>query len=67
MRFAFHLGFRRVNIFGVTGNRLGADYPAGPQSWAGGKELDGVQFLIRDRDSKSWGPFDEITTARKTP
>jgi transposase len=58
--FAIHLGSRRVHVLGVTRNPDSAWVTQQARNLAVGERLDGVRFLIRDRDSKFSGPFDEI-------
>jgi hypothetical protein len=58
--FAIHLGSRRVHVLGVTRNPDSAWVTQQARNLAVGERLDRVRFLIRDRDSKFSGPFDEI-------
>jgi len=58
--FFIELGTRRVRIVGVTGNPDGAWVTQQARNLAMAQELEGVRFLIRDRDSKFTGPFDEV-------
>jgi len=58
--FAIELGPRRVRILGVTRNPDSAWVTQQARNLAVGEHLRGVRFLIRDRDSKFSGPFDEV-------
>ncbi len=58
--FAIEIGSRRVNILGVTRNPDSAWVTQQARNLAVGERLEGVRFLIRDRDSKFSGPFDEV-------
>ncbi len=60
MLFAIHLGSRPVHVLGVTRNPDSAWVTQQARNLAVGGRLDGGRFLIRDRDSKFSGPFDEI-------
>jgi putative transposase len=57
---AIHLGSRRVHVLGVTLNPDSARVTQQARNLAAGERLDGVRFIIRDRDSTFSGPFDEI-------
>jgi transposase InsO family protein len=58
--FAIELASRRVLILGVTRNPDSAWVVQQARNLALGERLPGVRFLIRDRDSKFSGPFDEV-------
>jgi len=58
--FAIELGSRRVHVLGITRNPDSAWVTQQARNLAVGERLGGVQFLIRDRDSKFSGPFDEV-------
>jgi transposase InsO family protein len=58
--FAIELGSRRVHVLGVTRNPDSAWVTQQARNLAVGERLGGVPFLIRDRDSKYSGPFDEV-------
>jgi transposase InsO family protein len=58
--FAIEVGSRRVHILGITGNPDSAWVSQQARNLAVGERLQGVRFLIRDRDSKFSGPFDEV-------
>jgi len=58
--FAIELGSRRVHVLGVTRNPDSAWVTQQAWNLAVGERLRGVRFLIRDRDSKFSGPFDEV-------
>jgi putative transposase len=58
--FAIELGSRRVHVLGVTRNPDSAWVTQQARNLAVGERLGGVRFLIRDRDSKYSGPFDEV-------
>jgi hypothetical protein len=60
VRFAIELGSRRVHLLGVTRNPGSAWVTQRARNLAVGERLRGVRFLIRDRDSKFSGPFDEV-------
>ena len=58
--FAIHLGSRRVHVLGVTKNPDSAWVTQQARNLAVGERVRGIRFLIRDRDSKFSGPFDEV-------
>jgi transposase InsO family protein len=58
--FAIELASRRVHVLGVTRNPDSAWVTQHARKLAVGERLQGVRFLIRDRDSKYSGPFDEV-------
>lgn len=58
--FAIELGSRRVHVLGVTRNPDSAWVSQQARNLAMGKRLRGVRFVIRDRDSKFSGSFDEM-------
>jgi len=58
--FAIQVGSRRVHILGVTRNPDWAWVTQQARNLVVGERLQGVRFLIRDRDSKFCGPFDEV-------
>jgi transposase len=58
--FAIHIATRRVIILGVTRNPDSAWVTQQARNLAVGERLAGVRFVIRDRDSKFSGPFDEV-------
>jgi hypothetical protein len=58
--FAIEIGSRRVHILGVTANPDSAWVTQQARTQAVGERLQGVRFLIGDRDSKFSGPFDEV-------
>jgi transposase len=58
--FAIELASRRVHLLGVTRNPDSAWVTQQARNLAVGERLRGVGFLIRDRDSKFSGPFDEV-------
>ncbi len=70
--FGIELRSRRVHVLGVTRNPDSAWVTQQARNLAVGEWLQGVRFLIRDRDSKFSGPFDEVfrtkgVTIVKTP
>jgi putative transposase len=58
--FAIQLSSRRVDVLGVSRNPNSTWVVQQARNLALGERLDGVRFLIRDRDSKFSGPFDEV-------
>jgi putative transposase len=58
--FAIELASRRVHVLGVTRNPDSAWVTQQARNLAVGERLGGVRFLIRDRDAKFSGPFDEL-------
>jgi transposase InsO family protein len=58
--FAIQVGSRRVHVLGVTANPDSAWVTQQARNLAVGERLQDVRFLIRDRDSKYSGPFDEV-------
>jgi hypothetical protein len=58
--FAIELGSRRVHLIGVSRNPDSGWMTQQARNLAVGERLLGVRFLIRDRDSKFTGPFDEV-------
>jgi putative transposase len=58
--FAIHLGSRHVHVLGVTKNPDSEWVTQQARNLAVGEGLTRIQFLIRDRDSKFSGPFDEV-------
>ena len=58
--FAIHLGSRRVHILGVAKNPDSAWVTQQARNLAVGELLRGIRFVIRDRDAKFSGPFDEV-------
>jgi transposase InsO family protein len=58
--FAIELGSRRAHLLGVTRNPDSAWVTQQARNLAVGERLRGVRFLIRDRDSKYSGAFDEV-------
>jgi len=53
-------GSRRVRLAGVTANPDGVWMRQQARNLAVEERLDGVRFLLHDRDGKFSGPFDEI-------
>ena len=53
-------GSRRVRLAGVTANPDGVWMRQQARNLAVEERLDGVRFLVHDRDRKFSGPFDEI-------
>jgi putative transposase len=58
--FAIHLGSRRVHVLGVTRNPNSAWVTQQARNLAVGERLEGIRFVIRDRDAKYTGSFDEV-------
>ncbi len=58
--FAIELGSRRVHMLGVTRNPDSAWVAQQARNLATGERLRDIRFLIRDRDAKFSGPFDEV-------
>jgi len=58
--FGIELGSRRVHVLGVTRNPESAWVTQQARNLAMAGRLRGLRFLIRDRDSKFAGPFDEV-------
>jgi hypothetical protein len=58
--FAIEVASRRVLVLGVTANPDSAWITQQAPNLAVGDRLRGVRFLIRDRDSKFTGAFDEV-------
>jgi len=58
--FAIGVGSRRVHILCVTAHPDSAWVTQQARNLAAGERLQGVRFLIRDRDSKFSSPFDEV-------
>ena len=58
--FAIHIQSRQVHVLGVTRNPDSAWATQQARNLAVGERLRGVRFVIRDRDSKFSGPFDEV-------
>jgi transposase InsO family protein len=58
--FAIQVGSRRVHVLGATRNPDRAWVTQQARNLAVGERLEGIRFLIRDRDAKYSGPFDEV-------
>ncbi len=58
--FAIEVGSRRVHVLGVTRNPDSAWGTQQARNLAVGERLTGIRFVIRDRDAKFSGPFDEV-------
>jgi putative transposase len=58
--FAIELRSRRVHVLGVTRNPDSAWVTQQARNLAVGERLEAIRFVIRDRDSKFCGPFDEV-------
>ena len=58
--FGIEHGSRRVRVMGVTRNPDAAWVTQQARNLAIGERLGNICFLVRDRDSKFAGPFDEV-------
>jgi transposase InsO family protein len=58
--FAIHLRSPRVHVLGVTPNPDSAWVTQQVRNLAVEEHLAGIRFVIRDRDSKFSGPFDDV-------
>ena len=58
--FAIEVGSRRVHVLGVTRNPDSAWSRSKPGTWRWGSGSEGIRFVIRDRDAKYSGAFDEV-------
>ena len=58
--FAIHLGSRRVHLLGVTRNPDSGWVTQQARNLAVGEWLEGIRFVIRDRDARFSGAFDEV-------
>jgi transposase InsO family protein len=58
--FAIELGSRRLHVLGVTTNPDSAWVTQQARNLAVGERLREIRFVIRDRDSKFSGSFDEV-------
>ncbi len=58
--FAIEVGSRRVQVLGVTRNPDLAWATQQARNLAVGERLEGIRFVIRDRDAKYTGPFDAV-------
>jgi putative transposase len=58
--FAIEVGSRLVHVLGVTGNPDSGWVTQQARNLAVGERLGDSRFLIRDRDAKFSGPFDEV-------
>jgi putative transposase len=58
--FAIKLRSRRAHILGVTRNPDSAWVTQQARNLAVGERLQAIRFVIRDRDAKFSGPFDEV-------
>lgn len=58
--FAIELRSRRVHVLGVSGNPGSAWVTQQARNLAVEERLKGIRFVIRDRDAKFSGPFDEV-------
>jgi putative transposase len=58
--FAIHLGSRLVHVLGVTRNPDSAWVTQQARNLAVEERLEGIRFVIRDRDAKYTGSFDEV-------
>jgi hypothetical protein len=62
--FAIELRSRRVHVLGVSGNPGSAWVTQQARNLAVEERLKGIRFVIRDRDAKFSGPFDEVFRTR---
>jgi putative transposase len=58
--FAIEVGSRRVHVLGVTRNPDSAWVTQQARNLAVEERLGDIRFVVRDRDSKFSGPFDEV-------
>ena len=58
--FAIELGSRRVHVLGVSRNPDSAWVTQQTRNLAVGERLRDILFVVRDRDAKFSGPFDEV-------
>jgi putative transposase len=58
--FAIELWSRRVHVLGVAGSPNSAWVTQQARNLVVGERLEGIRFVIRNRDSKFSGPFDEV-------
>lgn len=58
--FAIELGSRQVHLLGITTNPDSAWVTQQARNLAVGERLREIRFVIRDRDSKFSGSFDEV-------
>jgi putative transposase len=58
--FFFELTSRRVHLAGITAHPKGAWVAQQARNFAMGQDLSGFGLLIRDRDTKFTGAFDEV-------
>jgi putative transposase len=58
--FAIEVGSRRVHVLGVTPNPDSAWVTQQARNLAVGERLRGIRVVIRDRDAKYFGAFDEV-------
>jgi hypothetical protein len=58
--FAIELGSRRVHVLGATATPDSAWVTQQARNLVVGEQLPDIRFLIRDRDTKFSGPFDEV-------
>jgi putative transposase len=58
--FAIQVGSRRVHVLGVTRSPESAWVTQQARNLVVGERLEGIRFMIRDRDAKYSGPFDEV-------
>jgi hypothetical protein len=57
---AIKVGSRQVHVLGVTRNPDSAWVTQQARNLAVGERLEGIRFVIRDRDAKYSGPFDVV-------